>query len=334
MRVYIRIGDYLKIKLTASGNYIKHMIPQKIISDIGVEFVINDPSQRKCDAWFVLDDYGPVDDVVAVCPPENMFFSMGEAEQIKIYNRCFVQQFHNLITCQKMDYGVPNVIMDYFAVWFVGLKFDAHGIEEGYDFNYDELSSMAPVKKTKLISVISSNKTMCEGHRQRLAFVEKLKAHFGDKIDVFGRGIRDFTDKWDVLAPYKYHIAIENQRQDYYVTEKIMDPYLAFSYPIYYGAPNVARQFLQASFMPIDIKDANRSITRIEELIAKDIYEKKLPAIMEARRRVLNEENFFVKIAKLATQCSSYGVPQENIIRHEYEFSLRWRIKKFLHWGE
>lgn len=322
----------MRIKITMASLHMERMLPGKIISDMGVEFIINDPSQRKCDAWFVLDDYGPADDIVAVCPKENMFFSMGEAEKIHIYNRSYVRQFHNLITCQNIDYAVPNVIRDYFATWFVGLKFELHGLGNKYDFNYDILSKMKPVEKTKLISVISSNKNMCEGHRQRLEFVEKLKAHFGDEIDVFGRGIRDFKDKWNVLAPYKYHIAIENQQQDYYVTEKLMDPYLAFCYPIYYGALNVNRIFSNNAFTSIDIQDANQAIANIEELIDKNNYEEKLPAIMNARCRVLNEENFFVKIAKLAAKCPVDGVPQENVIRHEYEFSLKWRIKNFLHW--
>ena len=324
----------MKIKVTMAEMYNERMLPLQKLEKMGVELIINDPSRCECDAWFVLDDYGPEDDVVAVCPPENMFFSMGEAEQIKIYNRSFVQQFHNLITSQKIDYGVPNVVMDYFAVWFVGLKFGKQGLQPEYDFSYDEFMAMQPPQKTKLISVISSNKTMCEGHRQRLAFVEKLKTHFGDELDVFGRGIREFTDKWEVLAPYKYHIAIENQQQDYYVTEKLIDPYLAFSYPIYYGAPNVDRQFSADSFTAIDIQDTDRAIAIVEDLIAKDNYAEKLPAIIEARHRVLNEENFFVKIAKLAAKCKVDGIARENVIRHEREFSLRWRIKKFLHWGK
>ena len=324
----------MKIKLTMASMHSERMIPLKYMYDKNVEFIINDPSHRKCDAWFVFDDYGPVDDVVGICPPKNMFFVMGEAEQIHIYNRRFVQQFHNLITCQKVDYGVPNVIKDYYAGWFVGLKFGQQGLQPEYDFSYDEFMGMQPPKKTKLISVVSSNKTMCEGHRQRLAFVEKLKARFGDKIDVFGRGIRDFTDKWEVVAPYKYHIAIENQQQDYYITEKLMDPFLAFSYPIYYGAPNASEFYPQDSFVAIDIKNPQQAINTIEKVIYCDKYSTKLKSILAAREKVLNEYNFFVEIAKLAQVYSVNSVARENVIRHECEFSWRWRLKKFLHWGK
>ena len=43
--------------------------------------------------------------------------------------------------------------------------------------------------------MISSNKAFTDGHRQRLKFVEALKEHFGENIDVFGRGINSFADK-------------------------------------------------------------------------------------------------------------------------------------------
>ena len=326
--------DLLKIKITMAPIHSERMLPNSIISNMGVEFIINDPSQRKCDAWFILDDYGPENDTVAICPSENIFFFMGEAEQIKIYNRKFIQQFHNIITSQKYDYGVKNVIKDYFATWFVGLKFGKNGLKQEYDFNYEDFLSMNHVEKTKLISVVSSNKSMCEGHRQRLAFVEKLKKHFGDKLDVFGRGINDFSDKWEVLSPYKYHIAIENQQQDYYITEKLMDPYIAFCYPFYFGAPNVRDIYPHNSLVTIDIYNAERSIAIIEETINQDTYAQKIPFIKEARQRTLNEENFFVKIAKLGLGCSLDAVAKENVIRHECEFTWRGRIKRFIHWGE
>lgn len=50
-------------------------------------------------------------------------------------------------------------------------------------------------KKTKLISVITSNKAFTKGHLKRIEFVEKLKAYYGDKLDVFGQGFNSFEDK-------------------------------------------------------------------------------------------------------------------------------------------
>ena len=41
--------------------------------------------------------------------------------------------------------------------------------------------------KNKLVSMVSSNKTMCEGHLYRLGWVDKLK----DKLDLYGRGFNE-----------------------------------------------------------------------------------------------------------------------------------------------
>lgn len=305
------------------------MMPRKILENMGVDFIINDPNQRKCDAWFILDDYGINEDVVAICPPDKIFFVMGETEHIHIYNKQFVKQFHNLITCQHIDYGTVNTIFDYLPSWFIGLKFSSNGLLSGYCFDYDNLVNLEPVKKSKLISVVSSNKKMCKGHEVRLSFVEKLKDYYGSDIDFFGRGISDFSDKWDVLSPYKYHIALENNRQDYYITEKIMDPYLAFCFPIYYGALNVDKLFSKKSFAPINIYEFEQSIKIIDNILSNDIYIEKLDSIIESRMRVLNEHNIFVKMAKYAFNTQSNCLTKENVFYHESEFLLRNKIINF-----
>lgn len=317
----------MKIKITCSEICLERMIPNYLFQT-GIEFVINNPSCLICDAWFIFDSYGLEDDNCAICPPEKIFFVMGECEQIHIYKRKFIRQFYNLITAQQIDYKVQNIYKDYYACWFAGLKFSKKGLEKRY--SYDDFSKMNPVKKTKLMSVITSNKTMCEGHKERLNFVKEIKDHFGDEIDVFGRGICDFEDKWDVLAPYKYHIAIENQQQNYYITEKFHDPYLAFCYPLYYGAPNVDSFYSKESFLSIDIHNVKQSIEQIEVILQNDPYDNLLPDIIKTRDKILNDNNMFVKMAKLAAAVQA-GDACMNIIKHESEYGIRLRIKNALH---
>ena len=67
----------------------------------------------------------------------------------------------------------------------------------------------------------------------------RLREHFGDRLDVFGRGINDFADKEEALAPYRYHISLENSSDKDYWTEKISDPLLTLTYPIYHGCENL-----------------------------------------------------------------------------------------------
>ncbi|MFX8844619.1 glycosyltransferase family 10, partial [Acinetobacter baumannii] len=76
--------------------------------------------------------------------------------------------------------------------------------------------------------------------------------------------------KWDTLADYKYHIAIENDSCDDWVTEKFFDPILAYSYPFYYGCPNIHKYISEKSFTRIDINNFNQSIEIIESIIGND----------------------------------------------------------------
>ena len=54
------------------------------------------------------------------------------------------------------------------------------------DFNSDA--------KTKLLSIVVSNKTFTKGHRDRLEFCLKLKERLGDKVDLFGNTEKKTTN--------------------------------------------------------------------------------------------------------------------------------------------
>ena len=51
------------------------------------------------------------------------------------------------------------------------------------------------------------------------------------------------ADKQAFLRDYKFTIAFENESHPGYTTEKIVEPMLAASIPIYWGDPEVARHF-------------------------------------------------------------------------------------------
>ncbi|MBU4348429.1 hypothetical protein KJ671_02965 [Patescibacteria group bacterium] len=150
-----------------------------------------------------------------------------------------------------------------------------------------------PLPKTKLISVISSGKKSTPGHINRLRFTEELKKYFKDGLDVYGRGINNFADKWDVIAPYKYHIALENISYPDYYSEKLIDAFLAGSYPFYYGCPNVNDYFPIGSLQAIDINDVRGSIEIIEKCLENNVYEKNMDFIKKSRELILEKYNIF-----------------------------------------
>ena len=95
-------------------------------------------------------------------------------------------------------------------------------------------------KKTKLISITSSDKELCELHKERKRIARKYK----DKIDVFGTiDGGNWCDPIDTLEPYMYSVVIENYIDDIWFTEKLLNCFATKTIPIYYGARNIGKYF-------------------------------------------------------------------------------------------
>ncbi|MGQ9686673.1 MAG: glycosyltransferase family 10 domain-containing protein, partial [Thiobacillaceae bacterium] len=134
-------------------------------------------------------------------------------------------------------------------------------------------------------------------HHRRFDFMRQLKALLPE-MDVYGRGALPLDDKAEALDAYRYHVAIENYIGPHHWTEKLADAFLGLTLPFYCGAPNAADYFPPESFIPIDIRDPEGAAQIIRQAIRDHEYEKRLPAIMEARRRVLFEYNLFAVVSR------------------------------------
>lgn len=244
-------------------------------------FIINpDPSiEIRFDYWVVFN-FLLKEKETSLCR-NNLILITGEPSDIEPYSTEYVRQFDYVITSQKNIRHKNKFFSPQGLPWFVNKEFD-------------ELTAIDQINKTKKISVISSSKTRSQGHKKRLDFVMKLKQYFGEEIDLYGRGINDFEDKWNTLAPYKYSIAIENTSQKYYFTEKLMDCYLSLTFPIYFGCANIYDYFNNDSLVLIDINDFTSSIATIEGLLKDEgHYSESLQSLIVAKSKVLNEYNLF-----------------------------------------
>ncbi|WP_329805044.1 glycosyltransferase family 10 domain-containing protein [Flavobacterium facile] len=249
------------------------------------KFII-DENLKECDFWIVYTDYNLKAEKIK-CNPENIIFIPAECFNTSPkFNQNFLNQFGLIITVQR-ELKHRNIIYTHNAnPWFVGKS-------------YDELQNNLVSDKTKLISVVSSNKAFTDGHRKRLEFVQKLKNHFGDQLDIFGRGINDFDDKWDVLADYKYTIAIENDFCEDWVTEKYFDCIYANTLPFYYGCPNLEEIVNKDSFIRIDINNLEQSIKIIEYAIISNEFENRKNLVQSQKIKSLNEDQFFPWIVSI-----------------------------------
>lgn len=265
---------------------------------------ILDQNTKGCDYWVVFEGLSKSES--AYCPRENTILITAEPPTLKQYRPEFLKQFALVITC-RTDLNHPRTIIDQPGLpWHVGRRQKNH-VNLSWSKDYDELSTITHYDKIKELSVISSTKAFSDGHRLRLDFVNTLQNHFGDRIDVFGRGIREIEDKWDALAPYKYHIAIENCAVNDYWTEKISDPFLAGCHPIYAGCPNIEKYFTPNALTRIDLLQPEKAIAIIEDCLENKRYEYSLKEIQESRDAVLNRYNIFPMIASHLDRLTQHG---------------------------
>lgn len=122
-------------------------------------------------------------------------------------------------------------------------------------------------EKSKMISMIASNKRMCQGHTTRLEWVERLR----DQVDLYGRGFNEILHKEEGLCDYMFSVAIENGQYETYFTEKLLDCFATGTIPVYLGAPDIGKYF-----------NADGIITLSDEFyISDELYSSKMDAIKD-----------------------------------------------------
>jgi len=131
-------------------------------------------------------------------------------------------------------------------------------------------------EKTKMLSMITSNKTMTKYHEFRNYLVEEWKGQF----DLFGRGYNEIESKEEGLVDYMFSIAIENDCYETYFTEKIMDCFAVGTIPVYLGAPDIGEHF---NIDGIIVLDKDFDINNLTERLYRD----KLDIVKENFERVL-----------------------------------------------
>lgn len=230
-----------------------------------------------------------------------------EPSSVKIYGDSYTRQFGAVLTSQPAwALPHPQRIHSQPALhWFYGV-----GSREVVPF--DRMLAQPPADKSLDVSMVYSPKAMRHTlHYRRARFMRWLVEHMPE-LDTFGRETqRALDDKADCLRDYRYHVAIENFVGTHHWTEKLADPFLGLTLPFYYGCPNAAEYFPDDSFIRIDIRDPAGALDIIRTAIANNEYEKRLPALIEARRRVMFDYNLFAVAAREIARLHRVDAPAE-----------------------
>jgi hypothetical protein len=251
------------------------------------------------DALVVIDDLKA--SIATTVPRERRILVVTEPPVLRAYPRKFFDQFGVVLSPYALETGDAKLVLTQTGLpWFLGAKFAASGPVP--ILSYEDLTALVPMPKEPRISVVCSTKTNLAKHRLRLDFVEKLKAILGDRVRVFGRGFAPIDDKFDAIAPFAYHLVLENNDIGHFWTEKLADAYLGWSYPVFSGTPNAPADFPPGAMLPIDIAQSDRAIGAIAQLLDDDPYAGYLPVLREARQRLLTEHNIFAVLSR-AVSC-------------------------------
>ncbi len=128
--------------------------------------------------------------------------------------------------------------------------------------NVDELMT----HKNKFCNFIYSNPTP----KKRIEFFRKLNKY--KKVDSGGRVLNNLgynvVNKIEFLKNYKFTIAFESESYPGYTSEKIIEPMIAGSLPIYWGNEFIGRDFNTNSFL--NLNDFHSDEEMIEKIIELD----------------------------------------------------------------
>lgn len=128
--------------------------------------------------------------------------------------------------------------------------------------------------KTKNISMIASFKKDTMGHKLRHSIIDSL----GGNFDVMGNGYKQFENKVDGLADYKFSVVIENERTRGFFTEKIIDCFATGTIPIYWGDPAITDIFNSDGIF--QFSNINELVDIISN-INNETYESRLYAVKD-----------------------------------------------------
>lgn len=240
------------------------------------EYTFTEESIQECDYLIILDH--PKEDFSINVNRDNIIhLSLEPPNEVSKY-----RQFANKkakIIYNQFDTKCNNVLSHGALPWHI-------------DKDYDFLSSLTTdklIKEDKIVWITSNQRTS-KGHNKRMDFLDSI-SHLSF-VNLYGRGINPIEDKWDVLQNSKYAIAYENFENDYNWTEKIVDCYLSFTMPIYFGCNNINNFFPENSFIQLDPNDKHSHLF-LKEIVSSNKWEENLEAIKIARELVLNEYQLF-----------------------------------------
>lgn len=180
--------------------------------------------------------------------------------------------------------------------------------------NYVISNALSAPDRQKMIDILNSYKTVDSGG--------KYKNNVGGPV----------PDKIEFEKNYKFTMAFENSSSNGYTTEKIMEAFAGATIPIYYGSPDIAKEFNPKAFINChEYESFEKVLERIKEIDNNDelfLSMVKEPIVTDdSQASIYLEENYLSDyLYKICSQD-----PKKAIRRNRYYIGQRFEETARMH---
>lgn len=198
-------------------------------------------------------------------------------------------------------------------------------------YKYLQSGKVLPVNKDKekFCNFIYTN-PYC---KERNLFFKLLNAR--KKVDSGGRHLNNIgytvENKMAFIDQYRFTIAFENASSKGYTTEKIIEPFLVGSIPIYWGNPLVGLDFNTDSFVNVhDFNSFEEAIERVLEIDRDEVLYEKYRNEPMFKNNVLPDSFSKDKLLEFIEYALAQLGTKKPVSKSRFYFFRQWndRIKK------
>jgi len=163
-----------------------------------------------------------------------------------------------------------------------------------------------------IISTICTSKYFDPGHIKRIDFLKFIEEkndptvtfHLYNTDNAFNfknyKGqARPDIDKEVGIMNYKYYFMCENNAEHNFMTEKIWEPLLCNCLCFYWGCPNLSDYINPLAYVQLDMNDFEKSFEIVKNAIQNNLWEERLPIIVQERQKVLDYYNFCPTVERI-----------------------------------
>jgi hypothetical protein len=151
----------------------------------------------------------------------------------------------------------------------------------------DEYFNIFSTDKSFSLSFVMSQKNWLPGHKLRHESIDIIQKK-RDYSLFFPQSI-PMEEKYKLFENAMFHIAIENTRNVNYISEKIVDCFMSYTIPIYWGCPNIDEYFNKDGIIFFNTKE---ELSYILDNLTEEDYNRRIPAMLE-NYAIANEKYAF-----------------------------------------